>query len=278
MDLATGKNLETPVLFSDALEDLLKDSKLHLVELSPHSALQLPIKQTRTKPNLSEDDQGTFVKDLPPYPWHYDSVLWSEGRQSRELRNRQYPYHDFLGTQTTGGDGHTTTWQYILRVKDIPWVEGHKLGSQIVMPGAAYMAMALEAVCQVTGTVKSDRSTFCLRHVKILKALQMSADTNTAGGVEIFITLCPTQISGTLSSDKWFDFKIMSYEENGFVTHATGKICLERELIMMTTLSMPQDMEALATRNWYDRFIEPGLDFGPAFQTLKKMETINART
>ncbi|KAI4289981.1 MAG: hypothetical protein L6R35_000743 [Caloplaca aegaea] len=317
------KNLESPVLFSDALEGLLKDSKLHLVELGPHSALQLPIKQTRTKLNLSEDDvhyssalvrdknstecilslmgdlflhghdiafakinfvetsgpesklarqQGTFVKDLPPYPWHYDSVLWSESRQSRELRNRRYPYHDLLGTQTTGGDGHTTTWRNILRVKDIPWVEGHKLGSQIVMPGAAYMAMALEAVCQVTGTVKSDRPSFCLRHVNILKALQMSADMNSAG-VEIFTTLCPTQISGTSSSDKWFDFKIMSYEENGSVTHATGNICLEREPIIATTLSMPQDLEALATRNWYDRFIKTGLNFGPTFQTLKKIET-----
>lgn len=33
------KNLDSPVLFSDALEGLLEDSKLHLVEIGPHSAL-----------------------------------------------------------------------------------------------------------------------------------------------------------------------------------------------------------------------------------------------
>ena len=317
------KNLESPVLFSDALEGLLKDSKLHLVELGPHSALQLPIKQTRIKLNLSEDDvhyssalvrekdstrcvlslmgdlflhghdisfakvnyvetslpgtksphaQGKFVKDLPPYPWHYDSVLWSEGRQSRELRNRTHGYHDLLGTQTIGGDGHTTTWRNIVRVKDIPWVEGHKLGNDIVMPGAAYLAMAVEGVCQVTGTVKADKPSFSLRHVNIMKALQMSADSNSTG-VEIFTTLSPMQISGTSSSDRWFEFKVMSYEEKGPATHATGMICLDNDPINSKLSSRPQDLEALATRNWYDRFIKVGLNFGPTFQTLEKIET-----
>ena len=317
------KNLESPVLFSDALEGLLKDSKLHLVEVGPHSALQLPIKQTRIKLNLSEDDvhyssallrekdsthcvlnlmgdlflhghdisfakvnyvetslpgtksphaQGKFVKDLPPYPWHYDSVLWSEGRQSRELRNRTHGYHDLLGTQTIGGDGHTTTWRNIVRVKDIPWVEGHKLGNDIVMPGAAYLAMAVEGVCQVTGTVKADKPSFSLRHVNIMKALQMSADSNSTG-VEIFTTLSPMQISGTSSSDRWFEFKVMSYEEKGPATHATGMICLDNDPINSKLSSRPQDLEALATRNWYDRFIKVGLNFGPTFQTLEKIET-----
>ena len=36
---------------------------------------------------------------------------------------------------------------------------------------------------------------------------------------------------------------------------------------------MLQDLEALATRKWYDRFIKTGLKFGPTFQTLKKIET-----
>lgn len=317
------KNLESPVLFSDALEVLLKRSKLHLVEVGPHSALQLPIKQTRIKLNLSEADmhyssalvrdknstncvlnlmgdlflhghdisfekvnfvetslpgsksaqaQGEFVRDLPPYPWHYDAVLWSEGRQSRELRNRKYRYHDLLGTQTIGGDGHTTTWRNVVRVKDIPWIEGHKLGNDIVMPGAAYLAMAVEGLCQVAGLVKDDRPSFCLRHVNIIKALQMSADTNSAG-VEIFTTLCPMQISGTSTSDKWFEFKVMSYEEKHPVTHATSMICLDDDPIKRKLFTNSHDFEVLATRNWYDRFVKVGLNFGPSFQTLGKIET-----
>lgn len=316
------KNLESPVLFSDALEGLLKDSKLHLIELGPHSALQLPIKETRVKLNLSDADvhyssalirnknstecvlslmgdlflhgheisfakvnyvesslagskstrpQGNFVKNLPPYPWQYDSVLWSEGRQSRELRNRKYGYHDLIGTQTIAGDGHTTTWRNILRVKDIPWVEGHKLGNDIVMPGAAYLAMAIEALCQVTGSLKADKPSFSLRYVNIMKALQMSADTNSAG-VEIFTTLSPLQISGTSSSVRWFDFKVMTYEEKAPVIHATGSICLDKEPIRRAVPDV-QDLEALATRNWYDRFIKTGLNFGSTFQSLKKIET-----
>lgn len=43
-------NLESPVLFAQVVEQLLSLGRpLHLVELGPHSALEMPIKQTRTK-------------------------------------------------------------------------------------------------------------------------------------------------------------------------------------------------------------------------------------
>ncbi|TLD11638.1 hypothetical protein PspLS_11510 [Pyricularia sp. CBS 133598] len=43
-------NLESPVLFAQVVEKLLSPGKpIHLVEVGPHSALEMPIKQTRTK-------------------------------------------------------------------------------------------------------------------------------------------------------------------------------------------------------------------------------------
>lgn len=49
------KNLESPVLFYQAIEEMAITANQHIVEIGPHSALQLPIKQIRTKLAILED-------------------------------------------------------------------------------------------------------------------------------------------------------------------------------------------------------------------------------
>ncbi|TVY83962.1 Reducing polyketide synthase DEP5 [Lachnellula suecica] len=61
------RNLESPVLFSDALEGILKLEEYHLVEVGPHSALEMPIKQTKA--------------ELGSKKGHYSSVL-TRGRDA----------------------------------------------------------------------------------------------------------------------------------------------------------------------------------------------------
>ena len=315
------KNLESPVLFSDALERLVKGTPLHLIEIGPHSALEMPIKQTCKKlkindakfhyssalsrgkngvhcalnlmgnlflhghnvsfakvnyveTSLSTSKQGKVLTDLPPYPWTYDQILFNESRSSRELRNRKFGHHDLLGIQTIGGNGLVTTWRNTLRVRDIPWVESHKLGPDVVFPGAGYIAMAIEAICQVTGKTKADAPTFALRHVNIVKAFPLSTDENDPG-VEVFTTLCPTKLSGTTNSTKWYDFEVVTFENEKSTTHATGMISLEASVEPLSAkLSSDKiGFQQLATRNWYDRFVKVGLNFGPAFQSMEKIET-----
>ena len=49
-------NLENPVQFSTAIKNIVSTGKYHLLEIGPHSALQLPIKQIRTFLALPEED------------------------------------------------------------------------------------------------------------------------------------------------------------------------------------------------------------------------------
>ena len=318
------KNLESPVLFSDAVEGLVRGHKLHLVELGPHSALELPIKQTRTKLGLTDSDvhyttalsrgknavdcvlnlmgnlylhghevqfakvnnvetmlssnnvsvpQGKVLTDLPPYAWNYDGVLWNESRASLEFRHRKHGHHDLLGSQSLGRNGHSTEWRNVLKIKDIPWVEGHRLGNDVVFPGAGYLAMAVEAVCQVTGMTKADEPSIALRQFSISKALQLSTDAN-AEGVELFTTLSPMKLSGSTHSKKWYEFAAMSYEDGKSVIHAQGMVSVDTDGALVSKYpSTHIDLEPLATRNWYDRFQKVGLNFGPTFQTMKKIET-----
>ena len=48
-------NLESPVQFSTAIKNIIATGDYHLLEIGPHGALQLPIKQIRTFLGLSED-------------------------------------------------------------------------------------------------------------------------------------------------------------------------------------------------------------------------------
>lgn len=167
------RNLECPVQFHKALKNVAATGKYHLIELGPHSALELPIKQSRKFRGLSEEDlphnltlsrgkdaeiclktlaghlylhghslnfstvNGTelfsqtrsesLLPDLPPYRWNYGQLLWNEPRSSVEFRNREYVRHELLGSRTLAGNGIDHSWRNILKLKEIPWLEDHKV-------------------------------------------------------------------------------------------------------------------------------------------------------
>ncbi|KAI1455535.1 ketoacyl-synt-domain-containing protein [Annulohypoxylon moriforme] len=322
-------NLESPVLFSNVVEQLLQDfGPHHLIEIGPHSALEMPIKQIRTKLNMGEDkvhygaalsrgknsvitflnlvgnlylhghsisfenvnviqpwplktkgayagQQGTMLLDLPNYAWDYDSQhLINEPRVSVEWRNRKYPRHDILGSQMHGGNGITTTWRNVLKAKDVPWIKGHKLDATIVFPAAGYVAMAIEAMCQVAGiNGVDDACALRLRDVTISKALVLGQEANDAG-VEIFTTLQPAQLPG-YGDANWYQFNISSYANGEATTHAKGLIQLTRTSDSTTVSNLPivrpEDMEPSASRTWYNKFAEGGLNFQGQFQSLSQI-------
>ena len=319
------QNLESPVLFSDALAKLMKGHKYHLIEIGPHSALEMPIKQTCKKLKISDANvhystalsrgknavhcmlelmgnlylhgqniafdkvnyvesstasgkQGKVLTDLPTYPWTYDEVLFNESRSSQELRNRKYGHHDLLGLEMNGGNRLSRTWRNTIKVKDVPWIGSHKLGQDVVFPAAGYVAMAIEAQSQISGVAHSEKPTFALRHLNILKALQLSADENSPG-TEVFTSFNPTKLSGTTTSGKWSDFEITSFENGTTSTHATGMICLESHSPQPSLPGFVAEtkFQEVATRNWYDKFAQVGLNFGPSFQSMDGLETDQKR-
>lgn len=167
------KNLENPVQFHTALKNISSTGKYHLIEIGPHSALQLPIKQIRTSLGIPEDElpyhstlsrgkdsdtclktlaghlylsghelnflnvnlidmpkkneSGSVLHDLPTYRWNYGQLLWSEPRSSSEFRNRQHVRHELLGSEIVAGNGIEHGWRNILKLKEIPWLEAHKV-------------------------------------------------------------------------------------------------------------------------------------------------------
>ncbi|KAJ5356106.1 Acyl transferase/acyl hydrolase/lysophospholipase [Penicillium concentricum] len=312
------KNLESPVLFDKAIKAILECGSYHLVELGPHSALQLPIKQNAStleqcryiyNSSLIRDqdawlttlqlvgslflhghdelqchkmfvDRQTVLVDLPPYSWDYSSpTLWSEPRASIEFRHRKYPRHDLLGSQVLGGSTAGVTWRNVLNLNEAEWLTHHCLGPSVVFPAAAYIAMAVEAMCQVAGLQLEDCPGVELRDLNFIKALDMDPERRPT--VEIFAEMHSMKISNLTNSDKWWRFDVVSVDSDSQTTlHMNAAVRLA-ETLPQTTRRIKLDrskMQQDAVRVWYDRFTQEGLNWGPKFAVMEEVFRDRART
>lgn len=100
---------------------------------------------------MAGDANFRLLKDLPPYSWDHDREFWQESRLSRAFRTRNQPTHELLGNMRPDGTWQQLQWRNLLRPKEIPWLDGHKLQEQTVFPAAGYVVMALEASKALVG-------------------------------------------------------------------------------------------------------------------------------
>ncbi|KAI2712011.1 hypothetical protein CBS147332_5647 [Penicillium roqueforti] len=309
------QNLENSVQFSAAVTRILEKGKCHLIEIGPHSALQLPVKQIRTLLQYSIDDapySATLVRgkdadiclktlagelyirghdinimavndtssavakvipDLPTYHWSYSQLLWRESRLSSDLRSRAYPRHELLGSEMAAGNGVDRVWKNTVRLNEVPWLNDHKLESQVVFPAAGYISMAIEAISQIKNLAEAD-SSFVLRNVNIASALIVHADEHQQA--DLYTTVSPARISKASTSSTWYDFAISSWQAGAAVSHCTGCIRLDRKSLPAITVDTAQ-YEQWSMGPWYSKLAEEGLVFGPTFQSLVSMKTDKKR-
>ncbi|KAI9039672.1 type I polyketide synthase [Aspergillus affinis] len=90
-------------------------------------------------------NQPNPLKGLPTYPFdHTRSYLFESRILARHLRHRGIP-HPLLGTlEPESADGEWR-WRHYLRQKNLEWLRGHQIQSQIVFPTTGYVVMAIEA-------------------------------------------------------------------------------------------------------------------------------------
>lgn len=304
-------NLESPVNFEAAIKQIVQGTKCSFLELGPHHALKIPLKQIQSAESTAIDGflhfstllreqppvdsllrlaggiymsgypismenvnalrAPTTLVDLPNYAWHHEDLLWSESRISKEFRDREYPRHYLLGSRLPGGSGIVWSWRNVLRPCDVPWIQDHKVGDAIVLPAAAFINIAIEALRQHEGL---DLSTgiVVLRNMKINKALIIPDDDI---GIETVTDFQALPLSSSARSGKHFTFEISSFAESTPVSHAVGRISFECG--RRDKSAAPFDSEAFhenhAMEAWYDGLATAGLKFGPSFQVLKHVHS-----
>lgn len=290
-------NMEKPVLFHSAVKAMVseaKDCTVHL-EVGPHAALSGPLRQIYTEASASINYVSTLVRDtdgvdaflqavgqlhshgvrisypfasatskvltdLPTYPWHYDRSYWAETRIMKNWRFRKHLPHDLLGLRTLEASDVSPTWRNLLRLNDIPWVRDHCVGSDIVFPGAGYIAMAGEAIYQITNV-----RDYTIRNMELSKAMVLHNDKPT----EVVTSLRPQRLTSTLDSE-WYQFELVSYDGGAWNKHCSGLVRSGRASPNPPKTAQSLDREVSSSR-WYTTMSRVGLNYGPHFTGLKNI-------
>lgn len=232
------------------------------------------------------DDAETthsFVPDLPSYPWNHSTRYWLESRTNKETRYKKFPPHELLGLPISGDAGAIPTWRNFLRISDLPWLLEHQVDSKIVLPGAAYVAMAIEAVRLIT-TVSAGASSppvlrgFLLREVNIMNPLIV---TETSEGVEVDTRIEPCSET-ELDHRGWYEFTVSSVDAGGMRTancrghisprlDSINKSELYREIdgpLVHSYFDASRPVHTIDTSLLYSNMRDMGIYHGPEFQNL----------
>jgi acyl transferase domain-containing protein len=94
---------------------------------------------------------GRCLPDLPTYPWDHAASYWYESRVSKDWRFRKYRHHAILGQRIPESTSFDPCWRVVLSLDDESWLGDHKVQQDVVFPLAGYVAMAGEAIRQITG-------------------------------------------------------------------------------------------------------------------------------
>ncbi|KAF4769894.1 hypothetical protein HAV15_011851 [Penicillium sp. str.  len=218
----------------------------------------------------------SVIVDLPNYSWNHSTRYWHQTTASTDWRFKQFINHDLLGSKINGTAWSAPIFKKMLKLADVSWLLDHKLGSQVVFPGAGYIAMAVEAVYQTAWMTSwkgeaPAKYRFRLRDVKLIRALVLEPDLAS----RIMLSLTP--VPG--STRTWFEFKVSSLRETAWVEHCNGLVRIDTEY---SDQQAPEGaVEALhfasSARSWYKVMADVGYNFGPAFQKHLQVETVTGQ-
>ncbi|KAH7030236.1 polyketide synthase module [Macrophomina phaseolina] len=234
----------------------------------------VPLNMARVNADTELPARPLVITDLPNYAWNHSVKYWFECSESREWRHKQFPCHDLLGSKVLGTPWRSPSFKRILKINELPWLRDHKVGSDIVMPAAGFVAMAVEAMYQTHVSLKPEEGVsavgelcYRLRNIRFDKALVVEEDVPA----EYVLSLNP--LAGT--KDSWYEFKISSTKEGVIMDHAGGMIRVEDAAKTVATKEEIAPLKHTSPGHlWYKISSEVGYAFGPAFQKQVLVEAI----
>ncbi|KAK4223155.1 hypothetical protein QBC38DRAFT_58577 [Podospora fimiseda] len=227
---------------------------------------------------VNEYDLNTVhtIVDLPNYSWNHTVKYWHENAASKDWRYKQFITHDLLGSKIPGTSWQSPTWRKHLNVADVPWLRDHKMGPDILVPGAGLATMALEAMFQKhvalnpeLGITSSNELAYRFRNVKFDRAVVVEEGKATT----IMVTL--TRVPG---SKDWHEFRIRTTAADVVYEHCAGLIRVQDAIGDEEALK-GDDLAPLrhpqSAKLWYKAQKSVGMGFGPSFRMIKSIESVS---
>lgn len=150
----------------------------------------------------------------------------------------------------------------MIRITEVPWLRDHAFGNDIVLPPAAYVAMAGEAVSRLQQ--KEDSQTgYTVRKLHLTSAILLHNNKHT----EVMTTLRPKIL--TAKQDRsWYEFTLISHDGNSWTRHYRGLIAIgsasKTPDVRVNTFPRKVDSDC-----WYKTMARVGLNCGPRFNGLR---------
>lgn len=296
-----SRNLREPVLFAGAVGAMLEDGYEVFLEVSPTSVLAGTVSRCASEagqdavvvPALREGEEerssilgalgtlytmglpldwrrlfeeGSRCVPLPHYPWQRERY-WLETDDPSADSGAEMPAgaHPLLGRHLEAAQHQGTHfWQRDLNTRLMPWLADHKLQGAALLPGTAYVEMALAAAAEVF-----DGTPFGVSEIEFRKALFLSeSETHTVQ--TILYPGAPGQAHFRIYSRRAGDDAAGSWS-----LHAAGQARVED--IDGTRAAMPpEEIRAVCTGEiagpeFYDALRTRGFDYGPAFQGVERI-------
>ncbi|MFF5538801.1 SDR family NAD(P)-dependent oxidoreductase, partial [Streptomyces cinerochromogenes] len=287
------ENLRRPVRLAEVTDALARQGYDVFLEVSPHPVLVVPVQETMDHAeaagvlvtgSLRRDDAGPagFLRAAAALWVEGVPVDWTSVFDGRRGRRAELPTYAFqrrsywLDDRPTGAgavvggveaDGHPLVDAVVpaatgdtlvltgrLSVRTHPWLADHTVHGTVLLPGTAFLELALRA-----GELTGHRQ---VRDLTVQAPLALPED----GGVTVQV-VARRQDDG----DGWTVGVYTRDEDDApWTAHATGLLALDGEPAPRDTEAWPPPgATPVEVRGHYARLAERGYGYGPAFQGLR---------
>ncbi|KAI0433002.1 hypothetical protein F5Y09DRAFT_339185 [Xylaria sp. FL1042] len=282
------RNLVSRVRFSEAIKALQAETssnsagsqKEYYIEIGPHAALQMPIKESLSQKekilydstlrrNLNSlgamlnlagklfvlgfpiamnkvNDYGSkasvkMLADLPQYPFNHSQSYWIESRLFRNYLQRDHIRHELLGVPSADWNPLKPRWRNTIRISELPWLEDHQVNGTILYPVSAMLVMVIEAARSIASSASALLG-YRFRDVTVSAGIIIPPGEE---GVEVQLYMQSPKNAQTtnVSSIVCREFWLCSYSNNEWKEVFSGSIITEYAERSIGIYSAQEDSE-----------------------------------
>ena len=298
------RNVRHPVLFSAAVDGLIESGHGIFVELSPHPTLFGPVSNclrhrgedgaVLSSLHRGEEEQTSMLGTLGAlytlgYPMDWNKLYPAGGRC---VRLPSYPWQrerhwlEIDEAATVGGawlgpssaakhpllgrslDSAIPMWEVELGRENPPYLDDHRIQGGVLLPGSAYVEMALAAANEAFGEGRH-----MLAQVVFHKALYLpDSETRT---VQVVVS---PQTDGEAKFEVYSRPTKAEHKRNAWTLHADGRI--RSDQVPSSPANAPSEslheiqsrcQEEIPVDTFYAGLQERGLEYGPSFRGIEKL-------
>lgn len=288
-------NLRQPVLFHPAVASLIGDGYRLFLEVTPKPTLSASIEDTLANADaagcvvsamreneaqhrialavaaklyahgadIREQDRQARLAELPSYPWQHTTFPLPAHADIR-THEADISSDDILGLpRSISGQAGAWIFEGSLSAKH-PIVAEHRVHASAILPGAAFLRMALHAARQLWPA-----QDLTLADITFENVLALREDKLSVHALQLhFVEEEPGKASWRLSSQE-------QGEGQRWTEHAKGKMGV-RGAPMNGARKMPASMQdrmptTVAGPDLYDALCGIGLEYGPRFRAVEQI-------